>query len=114
MNERLEKAIDKIRGLPEAEQDAVADLILERLTDGRQRDKAFGRPWISPLRSRPPEPLDVSEGEDWEATSENADRISRHINALVEAGCVPEARRVVSKIRPGVSEKLDYWKKGAG
>jgi len=111
MNELLEKAIDKIRVLPDAEQNAMAALMLERLADGRQRDKTFGHPWISPLRSRPPEPPEVSEGEDLEATPENAERISRHIKALVEASCVPEARRIVSEIRPGVSEKLDYWKK---
>ena len=111
MNELLEKAIDKIRALPDDEQNAMAALMLERLSDKRQQHETFGRPWTAPFRHRPPEPLEISEGEDWEATPENAERISKHISALLEAGCVPEARRIVSKIQPGISEELDHWKK---
>jgi len=112
MSRLLEKAMEKIRSLPDAEQDAVAALILERFSDGRQRDEAFRHLRGRPFSPDPPKPLEMTEGENWEATPENAERISRHINALIEAGgCVLEARRIVSKIRPGVSEKLDYWKK---
>lgn len=113
MSRLLEKAMERVRSLPDAEQDAVAALILERFSDGHQRDEAFRHPWGSPVRPpKPPKSLEMTEGENWEATPENAERISRHINALIEAGgCVLEARRIVSKIRPGVSEKLDYWKK---
>ncbi|MDM8548931.1 hypothetical protein QUF72_02590 [Desulfobacterales bacterium HSG2] len=112
MSRLLEKAMEKIRSLPDAEQDAVAALILERFSDGRQWDEAFRPLRGRPFRPDPPKPLEMTEGENWEATPENAERISRHINALIEAGgCVLEARRIVSKIRPGVSEKLDYWKK---
>jgi len=111
MNELLEKAIDKIRALPDDEQNAMAALMLERLSDKRQQHETFGRPWTAPFRQSPPESLEISEGEDWEATPENAERISKHISALLEAGCVPEARRIVSKIQPGISEELDHWKK---
>ncbi len=116
MNELLEKAIDKIRTLPDAEQNAVAALMLEAIPDGQQRDRAFIRlqtrlAWMKEKAriANRPEPPEILEHPDWEATPENAEQISKHIKALVEASRVPEARRIVSAIRPEVSVELDYW-----
>ncbi len=115
MNELLEKAIDKIRALPDAEQGAMAALILERFPDGQRKDTPPARPWLGPvvpLGMAPGDPAtEISEGEDWEATPENAERICEHIKALVEASRVLEARRIVSAIPPGISTELDYWKR---
>jgi hypothetical protein len=41
MTELLEKAIAEVRGLPEVDQDAIAQFILEELKDERQWDEAF-------------------------------------------------------------------------
>jgi len=118
MNELLEKAIDKIRVLPDAEQNAMAALMLEEFHDEEQRDRAFARSqtrlaWMrekARLANRP-EPPEILEHPDWEATPENAERICEYIKDLIESSRVLEARRVVAAIRPGISTELDYWKK---
>jgi|GEM_PF-1004263 len=118
MNELLEKAIDKIRALPDAEQNAVAALMLEEFPDEEQRDRAFARSqtrlaWMrekARLANRP-EPPEILKHADWEVTPENAERICEHIKDLIESSRVLEARRVVAAIRPGISAELDYWKK---
>ncbi len=114
MNELLEKAIDKIRALPDAEQNAVAALMLEDLPDKERRDRAYVR-LQTRLREKArianrPAPK-ILEQTDWEATPENAEQICEYIKELIESSRVLEARRIVSEIRPGVSVELDYWKK---
>jgi len=104
----LEKAIDKIRILPEAEQEAIAALILEKLPAGHQGDIAYRR---SRERNRVDRCSETSEFTAQEATPENSEQICEYIKELIENSCVTEARRLVSDIRPGVSEELDYWKK---
>ncbi len=115
MNERLEKVIGEIRALPEAEQETVAALILERFPEGKRREPPSVRPFLGPvvpLGMAPGDPvIEVSEDADWEVTPENSDRICEHIKALIETSRVLEARRIVSDIPPGVSTELDYWKK---
>jgi hypothetical protein len=104
MTRLLEKAINKIRTLPEAEQDTVAALILGEFSDEQQhKNTAFRRSGENPAR--------IAKEAPEHAERENAEQISGYIKALVEAGRVPEARRVLSGIRPGISKKLDYWKK---
>ncbi len=118
MTKLLKKAINKIRMLPDAEQDVMAALILEEFFDKQQWDTAFIH--SQEKRSRLPEKArgenhheipDISKHADWNATVENAERISNHIKKLIENSRVQEARKIVSAIRPGVSAKLDYWKK---
>ena len=48
MTKMLEKAISEVRQLPETDQDAIAQLILEELEDERRWDAAFSHP-KSPL-----------------------------------------------------------------
>ena len=43
MTEALEKAISEVRQLPEADQNAIAQLILEELEDERRWDAAFAK-----------------------------------------------------------------------
>ena len=43
MTEALEKAISEVQQLPEADQNAMAQLILEELEDERRWDAAFAR-----------------------------------------------------------------------
>jgi hypothetical protein len=43
MTELLQQAIDKLRTLPECEQDALATLILDELADETRWDVAFAR-----------------------------------------------------------------------
>lgn len=43
MTQLLERAIDEVRKLPAAEQDAIAALILEQIADDRAWDEAFAR-----------------------------------------------------------------------
>ena len=43
MTQLLEKAVAKLHTLPEVEQDAIAALILDELTDEEQWDEAFAR-----------------------------------------------------------------------
>jgi len=114
MTKLLEEAINKIRALPEAEQEAVAALILKEF-DGQKQGTAFRH-----LRSRPsgmirrisrPAPPEILKQTDWEATPENAEQICDYITELIENSYVPEARGIVSAIPPGVSVELDYWKK---
>ncbi|MDM8548947.1 hypothetical protein QUF72_02670 [Desulfobacterales bacterium HSG2] len=116
MSRLLEKAINRIRALPAAEQEAAAALILERFPDGQRRDTPSARPWIGPvvpLGKAPGDPpaSEMSDDTEWEATPENAERICEHIKMLIETSRVSEARRIVSAIRHGVSAELDYWKK---
>ena len=43
MTQLLEEAIAKVQQLPDAEQDAIAQLILDELADEQQWDEAFAR-----------------------------------------------------------------------
>ena len=43
MTQLLEKALAQVTRLPDAEQDAIASLILDELADDRQWDEAFAR-----------------------------------------------------------------------
>jgi hypothetical protein len=43
MTQLLERAIKKIQGLPETEQDAIASLILDELADEKLWDETFAR-----------------------------------------------------------------------
>ncbi len=43
MTELLERAVKRVRALPDGEQDAIATLILEELEDGARWDKTFAR-----------------------------------------------------------------------
>jgi hypothetical protein len=43
MTQLLEQALAEVRKLPEAEQDAIAALILEELADERRWDETFAR-----------------------------------------------------------------------
>jgi hypothetical protein len=110
MTQLLEKAINKIRTLPKAEQEAMAALILEKIPDERQTGGSFGRSRAKVRGDKPPDPPEFLKHKDWEATPENAERICEHIKELIESSRVSEARGIVSKIRPGVSAELDYWK----
>jgi hypothetical protein len=43
MTPLLERAIEKVQGLPEAEQDAIAVLIMDELADEQRWDESFAR-----------------------------------------------------------------------
>jgi aspartate/glutamate racemase len=43
MTELLERAVKKVKSLPDSEQDAIATLILEELEDEIRWDQAFAR-----------------------------------------------------------------------
>ena len=43
MTHLLQEALAQVQGLPDAEQDAIAALILEELADERRWDQAFAR-----------------------------------------------------------------------
>ncbi|BAY66552.1 hypothetical protein NIES22_66910 [Calothrix brevissima NIES-22] len=43
MTELLERAIARLRNLPESEQDAIASMILEEIEDERRWDESFSR-----------------------------------------------------------------------
>jgi hypothetical protein len=43
MTPLLERAIEKVQGLPEAEQDAIAALIMDELADEQRWDESFAR-----------------------------------------------------------------------
>ncbi len=43
MTKLLERAVEKVKVLPESEQDAIATLILEELEDDARWDNAFAR-----------------------------------------------------------------------
>jgi hypothetical protein len=43
MTQLLEEAITRVQQLPAAEQDAIAQLILDELADAQQWDEAFAR-----------------------------------------------------------------------
>lgn len=115
MNEQLEKAIERVRALPDAEQEALAAMISERFPDGKRREARSVRPFpgpVIPLGMAPGDPvIEIPEDADWDPAPGNSERICEHIKALIETSRVSEARRLVSGIPPGVSEELDYWKK---
>ncbi len=114
MSKLVEEAINEIRALPEGEQEAVAALILKEF-DGKKKGSGFRHLRNGPSgmirRISHPEPLEILKRADWKATPENADQICDYIAELIESSYVPEARRIVSAIPPGVSVELDYWKK---
>ena len=43
MTKLLDRAFDKVRKLPDSEQDTIADLILDELNDDARWDKAFAK-----------------------------------------------------------------------
>ena len=43
MTELLEEVLEQVKQLPESEQDAIASIILEELSDERRWDEAFAR-----------------------------------------------------------------------
>ena len=43
MTELLQKALAEVQKLPDAEQDAIAAIILDEITDERRWDEAFAR-----------------------------------------------------------------------
>lgn len=104
MTELIEKAIDKIRTLPKAEQEVMAALILEKFPDKQQ---TYSHSREKTRRELSPEPLKITE----HTIPENAEQLCEYIKELIETSHVSEARRIVSGIGPGVSEELDYWKK---
>ena len=114
MTKLLDEAINKIRALPEAEQEVVAALIMKEF-DGQKRGTASSRFLSGPSgmirRISHPNPPEILKQTDWKATPENAEQICEYITKLIENSYVTEARKIVSAIPPGVSVELDYWKK---
>jgi hypothetical protein len=104
MTELLEKAIDKIRTLPKTEQEVMAALILEKLPDRQQRDMPSSHSREKIRRDISSDPLKIAE----HTIPENAEQLCEYIKELIETSHVPEARKIVSGIRPGISQELDY------
>ncbi|WP_169977199.1 hypothetical protein [Tautonia rosea] len=52
MSRLMEQAIEKIRQLPESEQDALASIVLQEIESERRWEELFARPESSDLLSR--------------------------------------------------------------